>query len=1026
MRFRIATLYHAPEHARRLEGIISAQPGIVRATASTVTATLLVLYDPALDNDRIVERIAALCGIPPELTEVPVEHARPAEPSWADVTEPTSSGPRSSPLTQYLRRLFGRRPPPAPRTVTTGFDPRDWHAMDAAAVRHALGLEDLGGLPLHEVDRRLQRYGPNLLGAVASRSELAILLDQLVTVPVGMLVVSALVSVLTGGVADAAVILAVVAINSVVGWLTERQAERAIRGLAELRPQHCRVRRDGVELPAKAANLVPGDLVLLTPGSWVAADLRLIECRDLTIDESALTGESLAVEKDARPVLPPQTPVAERVNMAYMGTAVTGGTGSGIVVGTALASELGRIQALLGNVEAPRTPMETQLGRLGSQLSLLSGLVCVGVFAAGLVRGLGWLPMLKASVSLAVAAVPEGLPAVATSTLAIGIARLRRREVAVRHLDAVEALGSVQVLCLDKTGTLTQNRMAVQRVVIGVDGDPSEPIPAQVHQRLLETVSLCSEVQLRPDAAPTGSATELALVELATSAGLDISALRREHPLIELHERAEGRPVMSSFHRCSDGGLLIVAKGSPSDLLRRCAYICDESTPLDEPARERILRNNDGMAADALRVLGVAYRHLPAPALEGALETRDLIWLGLVGMSDPLRPGIAELMGAFHRAGIKTVMITGDQSATAAAVGRDLALFGRGVRRSDVRVLDSSGLDRLDPAMLRGLVPNLDVFARVSPGHKLRIVQAFQQCGRVVAMTGDGINDSPALKAADCGVAMGRAGTDVARAVADLVLEDDNLHSMLVAIRQGRTIYADIRKTIHFLLATNFTEIEMMLAAILLGLGAPLNPMQLLWINLISDIFPGLALAMEPAEPDIMEQPPRDPDEPIVPRRRLARMGLESAVITTGAIGAYGYGLARYGAGTAAGTLAFNTLTSAQLLHAISCRSTRRVLGGAQRLPRNPKLTLALTASLGVQVLANLVPGLRRLLGLAPTNAGDLLVIAAGALLPLFVNEALKPAAALDRPAESRPPGPSRSGATDDPPSAASPEASAS
>ncbi|MCF8003153.1 MAG: cation-transporting P-type ATPase [Chromatiaceae bacterium] len=1005
LRLRLLSLYRDRASAHQLAEELSGQPDIIAATANPLTGALLILHNRELDCDSILRRVSALLDA---LASNTLHAARPMRQSpkaqglKPSVANPSASSPiRAIGKIGRLRRLLHDEPSRRATETISGFDPRHWHAMSPQEVRHALQVTDDGGLDTAEAARRLARFGRNHLGMVSGRSQLAMLLEQLLTAPVGLLAASALISVLTGGAADAAVILVVVGINSAIGWLTERQAEQTIRGLADVRPRHCQVRRDGLPRTAPIDSLVPGDLVELAPGSWVAADLRLLSSRELSIDESALTGESLAVTKAAGPVLAPETPVAERANMAFMGTVITGGTGAGLVVGTAFATELGRIQAMLGDVTPPQTPMETQLGRLGYQLALLSGLVCAGVFVAGLVRGLGWLPMLKSSVSLAVAAVPEGLPAVATSTLALGITRMRRQRVAVRHLDAVETLGSVQVLCLDKTGTLTQNSMAVQRlflgtgtgagVGVGVGGADATLAQSPVRRRLLEAVSLCSEVQIQADGELQGSATELALVRLAQADGIDIAQLRAAHPLIELHQRAEGRPVMSSFHRSADGGLLIAAKGSPNDLLERCTHLGDAETPLDEAARERLLRENDGMAADALRVLGVAYRHQPQAPSVSEMETRGLIWLGLVGLSDPLRPGMADLIPDFQQAGIKTVMITGDQSATAAAVGRELNLAAQRGDSRQVRVLDSSGIDRLDPAMLRGLVPDLDVFARVSPGHKLRIVQAFQQAGWVVAMTGDGINDSPALKAADTGIAMGQSGTDVARAVADLVLEDDNLHSMLEAVRQGRTIYADIRKTIHFLLATNFSEIEVMLVAILLGLGSPLNPMQLLWINLLSDIFPGLALSVEPAEADVMQQPPRDPAEPIVPRESLARMGVESAVISAAAMAAYGYGLARYGPGAKAGTLAFDTLTTAQLLHALSCRSEHPVFWGGTRLPPNRPLDLALASSLAVQVLANLVPGLRRLLGLAPLAARDLLVVLTAALLPLLINEALKP-----------------------------------
>ncbi|HSQ08350.1 MAG TPA: HAD-IC family P-type ATPase, partial [Chromatiaceae bacterium] len=784
LRLRLPGLYRDPELARRLELTLTGEPGILRATASPVTAGLLVLHDSSIDRDKLVTRISALTGTTPaEAVSEPGRKGgnggdrdgRRIPGATTDSTPGTAAeaGPRD--WRGWLSDLLSTHPTPAPAATVTGFEPRGWHAMTDSEVQAVLGTDPRLGLDPAEAARRLARLGPNRLTVAPGRSALEILAEQFLSAPVALLGVSALVSVLTGGTAEPLVILAVVGINGVIGYVTEGQAEKTIRGPADMRPRNCRVLRGGEHREVPAEVLVPGDLVLLGPGSYVAADLRLTEERRLSIDESALTGESLPVEKEASRLLTPEAPIAERVNMAYMGTAVTGGSGRGLAVGTALATELGCIQPLLGEVRPPDTPMETQLDRLGSQLALLSGLVCVGVFFIGLMRGLGWIEMLKASVSLAVAAVPEGLPTVATTTLALGISEMRRRQVAVRHLDAVETLGSVQVLCLDKTGTLTRNRMEVAQVLIGA-GDCLGPSDGPLRRRMLETVCLCSEVAIDDGSPPSGSATELALIELALKEGIQPQALRLAHPLIELHQRAEGRPVMSSFHRTPEGKVLIAAKGSPGDLLNRCTHLGDRQTPLDERAREAILSANDRMASDALRVLGVAWGVLdPDQDGSGRLATEGLTWLGLVGMTDALRPGMARLMGAFHRAGIKTVMITGDQSATASAVGRALDLSGQGCPGAgakagpgaepgadlgcQVRVLDSSDLDRLDPAMLRGLVPDVDVFARVSPAHKLRIVQAYQQAGLVVAMTGDGINDGPALKAADNGVAMGRAGT---------------------------------------------------------------------------------------------------------------------------------------------------------------------------------------------------------------------------------------------------------------------------
>ncbi|MGB5539494.1 MAG: cation-transporting P-type ATPase, partial [Gammaproteobacteria bacterium] len=679
---------------------------------------------------------------------------------------------------------------------------------------------------------------------------------------------------------------------------------------------------------------------------------------------------------------------------------VSGGAGRGVVVATALATELGRIQSLVTTAETPETPMQRQLREMGTQLALLSGAVCIGVFAIGLLRGQGWLLMLKSSVSLAVAAVPEGLPAVATTTLALGIKEMRKRKVAVRHLDAVENLGAVQVFCLDKTGTLTLNHMTVTAVYAGGrrlairDGlfhesdQVIDPLASRELQRLLETVSLCSETRVEEvDGALDlqGSATENALVEMAISAELDILSLRRKYTQLDLVQRAEGRPMMASVHALGKERRLVAVKGSPAEVLALCSHVLKGGRRmiLKQPQRKAILLENERMASDALRVLGVAFAER-APDEE--ILDGNLVWLGLVGMADPLRAGMPELMQTYHRAGIRTVMITGDQSATAYAIGKQLGLS----RDGPIEILDSASLDKLDPQLLAGLVRKVDVFARVSPAHKLRIVQALQAAGYVVAMTGDGINDGPALKAADIGVAMGATGTDVARSVADVVLEDDNLHTMTRAVSGGRTIYDNVRKTIQFMVSTNVSEIEIMLAAITLGLGQPLNSMQLLWINLFTDIFPGLALALEPAEPDVLERPPRDPHEQIIRKQDLSRMVLESGIIGAGTLLTYIYGMRRYGAGPQASTLAFNTLTVAELLHAIRCRSNHTGLFSKTKRPVNRYLNYAVGGTLLVQLLATIVPGIRNLLGATPLGIADYLVIAAGSAGPYLINEAAK------------------------------------
>ncbi|HJW81692.1 MAG TPA: cation-transporting P-type ATPase, partial [Acidiferrobacterales bacterium] len=752
-----------------------------------------------------------------------------------------------------------------------------------------------------------------------------------------------------------------------------------------------------------AAELVTGDLLVLAPGNTVAADARLIEARRLTVDESSLTGESMPVAKHAARLAITDVSLVDRDNMVYRGTLVTGGQGLAVVVATGGASEIGRIQQLASEAQSPETPMERQLRVLGNQVVWIAIGVCGGVYVVGLLRGYGALQMLKTAVSLAVAAVPEGLPTVATTTLALGLRNMRRQKVLIRHLEAVETLGAVQTICLDKTGTLTLNRMsvtvlysdAVRLTVAGGrvlrDGREMDVRTQPGLRRLIEVAVLCNETEINGDSGAqvlNGTATENALVHMALSAGLDVLGLRARHARVRVDYRAENHLYMSTLHELAPGKRLLAVKGSPNEVLALCGFTLHGGATevLNDERRQSILDENERMASEALRVLGIAYAEVDA---ETSTPENGLAWLGLVGMADPVRAGVPDLIRQFHTAGIETVMITGDQSPTAHAIGRQLNLSGS--ERLDI--LDSTHLETVEPEMLAALAQRVHVFARVSPSHKLRIVEALQCAGKVVAMTGDGINDGPALKAADIGIAMGRSGTEVAREVADVVLEDDNLETLIVAVSQGRTIYANIRKSVHFLLSTNISEITVMFGAIALGFGQPLNPMQLLWINLITDIFPGLALALEPPELDVLENSPRDPAEPIVRAADFRRILFEAGTLSAGTLAAYGYGVARYGIGPQAGTLAFMGLTGAQLAHAVSCRSERHSVFGAEQLPPNRYLTTAIGASLALQTATAFVPGLRRFLGLAPIALIDGAVIGAAALVPFVVNEASKPRA---------------------------------
>ncbi|MFO1431936.1 MAG: HAD-IC family P-type ATPase [Candidatus Competibacteraceae bacterium] len=986
-RFKSRTLYRAEALKAKVEARLRTVAGVHQVAVNTLTGTLLIEFEPDLNIAVLQPALEAA------LADVPLSSVRRSGEKWR--AGPTA---QAEPATATLQ--------PAPATTMPA---PPWHTLTVADVSARLE-SGLDGLSAPVASERLLTTGANILPTTGRRSDLSILLEQLLTPPVFMLGVSAAVSIATGGVLDAVVIGSVVVLNTLIGFFTERQSETIIASLTPPAAPEVQVRREGCWRPVAVATLVPGDLLALSPGCQVPADARLIQAERLSVDEAALTGESLPVEKQADLICREDAPLSERHNLVYKGTLVTGGSGIALVVGTGLNTEIGRIQAMAEAARPPETVVERQLNVMGNQLVLSSSAICSVVFLVGLWRGQSWLSMLKSSISLAVAAVPEGLPTVATTTLAIGIRHMRQHQVLARRLDAIETLGAVQVFCLDKTGTLTLNHMTVvalhvglQRVVADEQGlrlveRAGDPLALPEFQRLLEVVTLCNETEVggeRDQRRFNGSATEVALLELALKAGLDIDTLRRQHPPLAIRHRAEDQPYMVTRHPWEGGQYLVAAKGSPEQVLERCdRYLqAGKVRRLTKVKRRTILQENERMAGAALRVLGVAYALAPVESE----PSETWIWLGLVGMSDPLRPGMKSLLHQFHQAGIATAIITGDQSATAYAIAKELDLAaGR-----PVEMMDSISLDKMDPELLRSVIARVQVFSRVSPAHKLQIVQALQSGGQIVAMTGDGINDGPALKAADLGVAMGGGGTEVARSVADIVLEDDDLTTMVAAVRDGRTIYSNIRKAVRYLLSTNLSEITVMLAGIGLGIGQPLNPMQLLWINLATDVFPGLALALEPPEPDVLDQPPRDPTTPIISRRDLGRLGLESTVISGGALGSYAYALARYGAGPRANTHTFMTLTVAQLLHAFSSRSEQHSLLDRERLPPNPYLRVALGVSLALQSLT-VFPGLRGLLGTTPLGLLDTLVIGAGAVLPLLLNETTKQ---LTTPGRSAPSG---------------------
>ncbi len=990
-RFRIKELYRSDAFKRHLESNLSARNGIRSIVANTLTGTILVFFN----SEKTHADVARI------LQEIVSAHRNDNGKTATVEVHRVQQPPHSEESRRKLRKSVLKAEPQ---------EQGQWHTSDVRAALEYFGTNRESGLTAEEVTDRLKKYGPNVLPEAVPRSGWSILIDQFMSLPVALLGVAAVISAATGGIADALVVIGVVGINACIGYFSESGTEKTIHSLKSLVRPSALVFREGRIREINSGDVVPGELLVLRPGTYVSADARILEAVHLSVDESALTGESMPVMKTTEPLQGDGTSLGDRTNMVFMGTLVTGGQGIALVVATGRFTEMGHIQTILGQARPPETPMEKRLDQMSRNLVVISGAVCGIVFVIGLLRGYGILQMIKTSISLAVAAVPEGLPTVATTTLALGIRNMRRHNVLIRRLEAVETLGSVQTICLDKTGTLTMNRMSVRELYCGMrrmkahdgkylaDNDYISPFSCRELLMLLNVSILCNEseiVQKNGDFIVTGSPTENAFIHLAIESGLDVRQIRREAPLLHVMHRSEKRNVMLTLHsHAGNDQRLFAVKGSPREILDLCPWQLrnGERIPLTDEDRTVIELENEYMGGESFRILGFAYAVAEAgleEESEGTLFQQEFIWLGIVGIADPVRQGVKTLMRDFHRAGIDTVMITGDQSPTAYAIARELNLSNG----QQLEILDSKHLTNIPPDILTALCERAHVFARVTPSHKLQIVQALQGAGKIVAMTGDGINDGPALRAADIGIAMGHTGTDVAREVADVILEDDNLQTMIIAVSYGRTIYNNIRKSLHFLLSTNMSEIMVMFAAISLGLGQPLNAMQLLWINLLSDIFPGLALALEPPEPDVLEHPPRPANEEIIKPSDFKRITFESAVISAGAIGAYGFGIARYGMGPRAGTMAFMSLTVGQLLHALSCRSEHLSIFDRQKLPANRYLNIALGGSLGLQVLAMAVPGLRSLLGITTIGLLDGVVIGVGALLPLLVNETTKSAA---------------------------------
>jgi Ca2+-transporting ATPase len=910
--------------------------------------------------------------------------------------------------------------------MTQATDRAQWHALAPEALAGELGASLEAGLSEAEAARRLAALGPNELPEAPPASPLLLWLAQFRSLIVWVLIGAAALSGLLGDWVDVGAILAIVLLNALLGFVQEYKAERSLAALKTLSVATARVCRDGTWRTIPARELVPGDLIQVEAGDQVPADARLVYATALRTQEAALTGESTPVDKQAAALPPGDLPIGDRVNLLYFGTVAAAGRGRALVTATGLRTELGRIATLMQRAKPETTPLQRRLEQLGHVLLLLSlGIVAV-VFLLGLLRGEPLVSMFLTAVSLAVAAIPEGLPAIVTITLALGVHRMVRRHALVRRLPAVETLGSTTVICTDKTGTLTKNEMTVTRLFCGdrlyevtgegygpegairaafdVRGEADAPARHPVSlapdasraelalRELLTAAVLCNGAHLRRDGGTwlvLGDPTEGALLVAAAKAGLWKDALEAEQPFLDEVPFDPERKMMTVVRRAGDRVLAYV-KGAPDLLLARCTHrLADDGRvePLDAAGRARALAANAALAREGLRVLGLASRVLDrAPAVARAEELeRDLLFLGLAAMKDPLRPEALAAVRACREAGIRTVMITGDHKETAAAIARELGLLeeGRGA-------LSGPELDRLDAAALAERVERTAVYARVSAEHKLWIVRAWKARGAVVAMTGDGVNDAPAVREADIGIAMGLTGTDVTKEASAMVVTDDNFASIAAAVETGRGLYDNILKAVHYLLSCNISEVLLMLLAALLGLPLPLLPVQILWINLVTDGFPALALAADPPASDLMRRPPRKPGARILNRARILVMfgqGLFLAALALAAFASCLYGLEQDLA--QARSMAFTVLVLAQLVHAFNCRSGRRSLF-AIGVGTNPALLWAVSGSLLLQVLILTVPWTREVFRVSAMHPEHWALAVGLGLLPLPAVEVWK------------------------------------
>lgn len=876
-----------------------------------------------------------------------------------------------------------------------------YYNQSAEEVLRKLEVSPQTGLSTDEVEKRLTKYGPNQLETRKQKSLLAIFLEQFKSIMVLILLVAAVVSGVIGimegeGLVETFVILAILVVNAVIGTVQERKAQSSLEALNKMSSPHSKVLRGGQVTEITSPEIVPGDIVILDTGDIIPADLRLIEAVNMKVQESALTGESVPVEKNERVLETKELPLGDRDNMAFSTSTVTYGRGKGVVVGTGMQTEVGKIAHMLQHTQETETPMSKRLGQLGKVLGYVALGICAFIFIIGVLYGNNWLEMLMMAVSLAVAAIPEGLQIVSTIVLAIGVQRLVKMNAIVRTLPSVETLGSTTVICSDKTGTLTQNKMTVVEGWAGGNRIDfrNPPLPEELdsdEQTLLRSSLLCTDAHLKvlPGGKheTSGDPTEIAIVDVALGLKMDKNELEKQFPRVDEVPFDSERKRMSTINRMAEGQFRVNLKGGLDEVLGITTHILvhGKVRSITEEDKETIKEENHRMAQSALRVLAVAYKDIDAVPAEVSVDTVEtgLVFVGLLGMIDPARPEAVEAVKKCNTAGIRPVMITGDHKVTAVAIAGEIGIYGEGDKS-----ITGTDLEEMDDETLYRDVSAYSVYARVAPEHKVKIVRAWQSHGDIVAMTGDGVNDAPALKQADIGVSMGIVGTEVAKEASDVVLTDDNFATIVSAVEEGRRIYDNILKVIQFLLSANVGEVLLIFIASIFNIGNPLTPILILWINLVTDSLPALALSMDPAGHDIMTRKPRDPRQGFFTKGMIWRIFYQGTTIGLISLAAYIIGF-RDGGQPLGQTMAFAVLGFSQLLHVRNLHSNKYSSFRTSIMSNKPLLgAIFLSGLLLAAVL--LIPGAMSVFGVTAMDSAHWLYVILLSLVPIVVVELVK------------------------------------